>query len=479
MQQDSKKTANRKSLSRSITAGCILFIVVLCVVLGLASRVNYKRMLYQRYESFIADILHYVDRHIDDDDLVRCIQTLERSEKYDELELFMDSIKEDFSIHYLYIIKPLNTDDTKCIMSVVSAENYYDRYVDTDGNLYLGWISDDEFDSDTARKFFNIMNQKKVIFFEETTEWGTDYTGAMGLFDSNNKPYAVLAVDVDITEIKTLIHQRSLEAAEIIILLGVFFISVFLFWVLKNITNPIALLEKSVVDFAKRSHGQRDVSALHFEAPKITTNNEIGSLSDAVASMTEDMRAYVTDMLSLEKQADDMKKKASQMSELANKDALTGVRNKTAYDKEIIRMEYALSVGKQTAFGIGMIDLNFLKRINDTYGHEQGDYAIKKLCRVVCATFVHSPVFRIGGDEFVVILEGSDYENVQTLSAELKQKMQSMEEDTNLEPWEKVSASVGFAFYDKDQDTSVLNVFRRADAEMYACKKNMKAMREG
>ena len=174
-----------------------------------------------------------------------------------------------------------------------------------------------------------------------------------------------------------------------------------------------------------------------------------------------------------------MKKKASQMSELANKDALTGVRNKTAYDKEIIRMEYALSVGKQTAFGIGMIDLNFLKRINDTYGHEQGDYAIKKLCRVVCATFVHSPVFRIGGDEFVVILEGSDYENVQTLSAELKQKMQSMEEDTNLEPWEKVSASVGFAFYDKDQDTSVLNVFRRADAEMYACKKNMKAMREG
>ena len=71
-------------------------------------------------------------------------------------------------------------------------------------------------------------------------------------------------------------------------------------------------------------------------------------------------------------------------------------------------------MGNLINFGIAMIDLNNLKVINDTYGYEEGNYAIKKLCEIVCSVFSHSLVFRIGGDEFVVILKGADqkmYEN--------------------------------------------------------------------
>lgn len=62
-----------------------------------------------------------------------------------------------------------------------------------------------------------------------------------------------------------------------------------------------------------------------------------------------------------------------------------------------------------------MIDLNYLKLINDNFGHDKGNIAIKKICNIVCVTFKHSPVFRIGGDEFVVILENEDYDNIHTL----------------------------------------------------------------
>ena len=166
------------------------------------------------------------------------------------------------------------------------------------------------------------------------------------------------------------------------------------------------------------------------------------------------------------------------MSELANKDSLTGIRNKTAYDKEIKNLEYDLGRGRLDKFGIGMIDLNFLKRINDTYGHEHGNLAIKKLCGIVCKVFEHSPVFRIGGDEFVVILRGHDYDNMGGLVEQFHKELNLIDGDAKLDPWEKVSAAIGIAIYDKSVDANVLNVFKRADKKMYECKKSQKAIRE-
>ena len=165
------------------------------------------------------------------------------------------------------------------------------------------------------------------------------------------------------------------------------------------------------------------------------------------------------------------------MRELANKDALTGVKNKLAYDRETRRVEAEMEADKGKRFGLVMIDLNFLKRINDTFGHEQGNIAIKKLCHIVCTIFAHSPVFRVGGDEFAVMLENDDYENADALVAELNATLENMAKDDTLEPWERVSAAIGFARYDAAADSSVANVFKRADREMYNRKKAMKALR--
>ena len=158
----------------------------------------------------------------------------------------------------------------------------------------------------------------------------------------------------------------------------------FLLWMYRNVTNPIRMLEECVVAFAEKSHGQRDTSCLQFDPPEWKIKNELAELSKAVNQMTVDMRDYVEGILLAERNAEIMKQHATQMTELANQDSLTGIRNKTAYDRVIRKMEYDLDMGQLTVFGIIMIDLNFLKKINDTYGHEQGNYAIKKLCEIVC-----------------------------------------------------------------------------------------------
>ena len=160
------------------------------------------------------------------------------------------------------------------------------------------------------------------------------------------------------------------------------------------------------------------------------------------------------------------------LEESAHIDELTGVRNKNCYAAEVNRLNQDIA-DKNAKFGIAMIDLNNLKVINDTYGHELGNVSIVKICRHICYVFKNSPVFRIGGDEFVVILEGKDFEDAEELEQRFKRSMSGFEKDKNVKPWERVTASIGIAIYDPSIDKSVTDVFNRADKEMYECKWKM------
>ena len=161
------------------------------------------------------------------------------------------------------------------------------------------------------------------------------------------------------------------------------------------------------------------------------------------------------------------------MDRIANVDALTKVRNKRAYDENAARLSEGLRTGDVRDFGIAMIDLNDLKKINDNYGHDKGDIAIQRLCGMICAVFKHSPVFRLGGDEFAVVLEGHDLENVDALMQRLQGDIDRNRADETLQPWERTSAAVGFARYGEGDTLEA--VFKRADKAMYARKAEMKA----
>ena len=451
---------HKSYLNKSISIASIIFLALLSIVLSFANLELHKNYVYQNYRAYITDILTYIADEIDVDDLKQCIQTKVESEKYEETLLFMDNVMEHYEdVHFLYAVTPLNTNETGNVMSVFSAERYYDRYVNTEGNLYLGWISDDEYDSQGAAQLMDVMNGDSIVFFVETTEWGTDYTGAMPIKDSEGNGITVLAVDIDISFIRGTIIKYATVNFLVIALFGALFITVFIMWSRKNITKPIRKLEESAVGFIGHSHGQRDVEALNFEAPVLKTDNEIKSLSDAVVKMTEDMREYVSEVISAEK-------KAANMEELANHDALTGVRNKTAYNSEIMLVA-------DSHVGLAVIDLNYLKRLNDTHGHDKGDRAIKKLSQLICEVFCNSPVFRIGGDEFVVILRDRDLENYSELVNRFNSKLEEMINDSSLEPWEQVSAALGVALREDGEDMNSL--FKRADKAMYERKKEMKS----
>lgn len=289
----------------------------------------------------------------------------------------------------------------------------------------------------------------------------------------NGETLGVVCTDTEVASVDHDILMNTLKQMVMIAAVMVVCVILLILFINRRYILRIVHLANYVSDYKIN----RDPLAAKSISDDVKGKDELAELSQETASMIYSIENYIDNLEKTQKELKNTKDHASMMKELANKDALTGLRNKTAYDNEIKRLEWMIDDGT-ARFGIAMIDLNFLKRINDTYGHEQGNAAIKNLCRLVCTIFAHSPVFRIGGDEFVVILENGDYDDIELLLMDFNQKIEEYAQDDTLEPWEKISAAIGYAVYDKFIDHRVDNVFKRADKAMYQQKKNMKVVRE-
>ena len=152
-------------------------------------------------------------------------------------------------------------------------------------------------------------------------------------------------------------------------------------------------------------------------------------------------------------------------------DALTAVRNKAGYGAYMQKIQDLLDTSAQKPeFAIGVFDCDNLKHINDFYGHDKGDIYIKKASQLICRTFQHSPVFRIGGDEFAVILENDDFRDREKLFAQFRKERAKIRAAAEHE-WEQANISMGAAVYDPETDPAVIDVARRADKAMYENKR--------
>ena len=188
--------------------------------------------------------------------------------------------------------------------------------------------------------------------------------------------------------------------------------------------------------------------------------DEIGALTNTFRRVTANLREYI-----------------SRLNDLAYADALTSLRNRGAFDIMVRDMQAQLDRNEGSmVFAVCMFDCNCLKQINDEYGHDKGDIYLKETARIICDVFEHSPVFRIGGDEFVAILQERDYANREALLRLFDEKC-SEKRETETEPWYKVDVSRGMADYDSQEDKTIGDVVRRADRAMYDNKRNTKRQR--
>ena len=159
---------------------------------------------------------------------------------------------------------------------------------------------------------------------------------------------------------------------------------------------------------------------------------------------------------------------------ISSHDALTKVMSRLSYDEKIKEIDREISEAPSgIKFAVCECDLNNLKVINDSFGHDTGDTYIINCCKVICDFFKHSPVYRIGGDEFVAILKTDDYDNLEEIKISLLD-FNLAEIKKSLPLAEKKSFAAGFAIFNPQHDKSFADVIKRADIEMYENKKMLK-----
>jgi len=160
----------------------------------------------------------------------------------------------------------------------------------------------------------------------------------------------------------------------------------------------------------------------------------------------------------------------------AYRDTLTGLQNRTAYYEYNQVLDGRIKEGTAD-FALLMVDVNFLKRMNDTHGHEKGNEYLKNASKLISYIFGEDRVYRTGGDEFVVILEGEARQKAEGMIAQFKGAVAQCQSTPDLQPWQRVSAAIGMASWEKGRDRCAEDVLKRADTAMYQDKLAMKVQR--
>lgn len=170
---------------------------------------------------------------------------------------------------------------------------------------------------------------------------------------------------------------------------------------------------------------------------------------------------------SLQKTARQLKLRIDYINNLAYIDKLTGINNNTAYLHEVSFIKEKMLQGNPE-FSVFIVDVNGLKTINDTYGHEYGNKLIIKAAQTLSEVFGAEHVYRIGGDEFAALIKNGDEEKCSQLLKKFESLIQNEKGEIRL------CASIGGAVYDAGKDKDYESVFKRADKEMYQKKIQMK-----
>ncbi len=171
-----------------------------------------------------------------------------------------------------------------------------------------------------------------------------------------------------------------------------------------------------------------------------------------------DVREVSSLVSAYDKTVDELRAQMATIDEMAHRDALTGLLNKASFKEASAEVDERIAAGEDFEFTLAMLDVNGLKQMNDTFGHEAGDDLLRNAAGAIVATFERAGAsfYRVGGDEFAVLVMGQakDMDTVGTVERD------------------DVSIACGVAHYRPSEDANTAAVLARADARMYQNKRS-------
>jgi len=182
-------------------------------------------------------------------------------------------------------------------------------------------------------------------------------------------------------------------------------------------------------------------------------------------------KARELELLSIKKELEEANR---ELHRLAREDGLTGLANRR-YFEEILEKEWRRHQREETPLGLILLDVDYFKRYNDTYGHQQGDVCLQKVASVLKA-IAHRPAdlaARYGGEEFALILPNTEIPGVKYLAKLINRRVAALKiPHSASDVASVVTVSIGCSVSFQSSASSMEALIKQADAALYQAKEN-------
>ena len=425
-----------------ICIGLVIFNVVFGFVLSTVAARAMRTQINER----MLDISNTAAAMLNGDELAKIDADDYGSPEYESVMKTLTYFQDNIELEYIY-----------CIIQVSEKEFVFgvDPTIEDPGEFGAPIVYTDA--------LYNASKGKAGV--DETPyadEWGIFYSSYSPVFDSNGDVAGIVAADFSADWYQNKVKQLHYIIASFIsfallcsVILAIliagqynkFFVA--LIRQMNGLSNGIQLLMDEV------DPGGGNDGYSHINDADVDKN-----LRDAIRLLEEKI---VIMQMRLTKQIEIIRSHAYI-------DALTGINNRTSYMEYLQILEGKMRTNKDIMFSVVVFDINQLKLINDELGHDQGDRLIIETANEIREVFGGNRIYRIGGDEFVAILDNPD---PSVLISKLKNIIDKKNKIMPIfkEPGIDMSISVGYATFDPATDKTYSDVFHRADDAMYIDKR--------
>ena len=297
-------------------------------------------------------------------------------------------------------------------------------------------------------------------------EWGNFYSSYSPVYDSEGKIAGIIGVDFSTEWYDRQIREHMVSFVVILImsvLIGGFVVVYFtgkLRKRIRDLNSELSMLSKDVDELTEEITSNA-IYREGMEASDLTTGGDLQNKDAVYEDEIETLNRKLQSMHS------EMKHYLDYMHVKAYQDALTGVGNTAAYQEKQQVIDERIKAGAEAGFvTVAVFDINYLKKVNDRYGHAAGDRIIQGTASAVADVFGIPQTFRIGGDEFAAVVLDVSEEDMGACLRQVEERVALFNEKRRGEGG-VLSISMGTASYDPGLDTSFRELFVRADETMY------------
>ncbi|MCR4948414.1 MAG: diguanylate cyclase [Treponema sp.] len=440
-----KTQTKRFGYSKVLIVVISVFLLVVNGFLGTVLIIQSRNDLKQQMEERMLDILKSASCLIDGDVLEKLQKEDYDTPEYQEALKILGAFQQSFDLDYIYGIRDMGNKNFTFTVDpdLESPGEFGEPIVYTDA-LYAASRGTAAVD--------------KVPYEDK---WGRFYSAYAPVFNSKGRVSGILAVDVEADWYEKKLREHIITTLVIgvaSLLIGgivVFLVTEKVHKRLSFLNSEMIQLTDDVEELAKKLRFASGRSAASFEKQtQQTQQNQRGDGIDDLSNRLDFVRGE------LQQYIDDA-------HELAFTDALTGAGNRSAYMDAIKYLNSQID-NTNPDFSLAVFDINGLKVANDTYGYAFGDLLIITAADVLKEAVGFENLFRIGGDEFVAVMEHTSKEEMNDILHKVDNKIAAKNaEIEDLKTKMQLAVSKGAATFTKQKDADVKSVFRRADNSMY------------